>query len=257
MKYLFLTLISLALISCEEGTDPNNQVENPNAANGIHETLDKRIAHHVETTLSILGTEKYSLKTYSEDLNGDDSLDMIITVNLMPRALKEAEESGQVAKKAEIGFMGAYNFFFYLDGASKDISSAIPVPSSPHAELKIDFEHIKSAAYKDVLVDYRIRNSCYRRFFTIVNRGPLKTFEQKLYDGLGTENTEAYAISYTKGSYNLAKDIIVYKATLENTPINEPDDIYFVNPKITPTDQIQYRWFFNARDLKYYMEKGN
>jgi hypothetical protein len=223
--------------------------------NDIKETLEQRIVRHLEGTLSIPGNEKYEYKTYEADLNGDDSLDIIITVNQFEKAINEAIEKGNTAKSAELGYIGNYNHVFYLDGKTKELSSPIAVPSSPHARLKISFENIRSEAYKDFLVDFRIRNSCFRRFFTIVTKTPRQTFEQKLFDGLGDNQTEAFTIKYEKGSYSLAKDIVIYKATLEDATINNPLEVYELNPSIKATDDLERRWFFNANTLKYFTMK--
>src|SRR5690606_10100100 len=122
-------------------------------------SIDEKIIRHIEGNLSIPRTEKYSYKIYKERLNDDDSLDYIITVNRLQKALDEAIESNNIAKRAEMGYMGNFNYFFYMDGLTKEITTAVAVPSSPYAELEVTFDHIKTEAYFDFMVDLRIRNS--------------------------------------------------------------------------------------------------
>ena len=255
MKYLYLTLILFAVVGCtstpEDSTPANSTGEEPE----VEMTPEQFIVRHLESKLSIPATEKYSYKIYREDLNGDDSLDYVVTVNLLERAINEAIESGRVAKRAEIGYIGNFNYIFYMDGAKQSISEAIPVPSSPQAELRVTFDHIRSEAYKDLMVDFRIRNACYRRFFTVLRELPRQTFETKIFDGLGTPEREAYTIRYEPGSYSLAKDIVVYKAELEDLEIDDPNAVYTIDPEITETDIMDRRWFFNGHELKYYTEK--
>jgi len=256
MNYLHIISISLLFSACTgDSGDTVSSSKPTKEQNDIKETLEQRIVRHLEGTLSIPGTEKYEYKTFEADLNGDDSLDIIIAVNQLEKAINEAIEKGNTAKRAELGYIGNYNHIFYLDGKTKELSSPIAVPSSPYARLKISFENIRSEAYKDILVDFRIRNSCFRRFFTIVTKTPRQTFEQKLFDGLGNNKTEAFTIKYEKGSYSLAKDIVIYKATLENVTINNPLEVYTINPSIKATDDLERRWFFNANTLKYFTMK--
>ena len=253
MKYIYFSLALLLVFACSEeqttGTDESVDQE------VVEETLEQKLVRHVEGNLSILGTEKYTYQIYSEYLNGDDSIDYIITVNRLEKALDEAIESGNTAKRAELGYMGNYNYFFYMDGASKTITTAIPVPSSPYTELSIGFANIRTEAYKDFMIDFRVRNSCFRRFYTVMKTIPAQTFETKIFDFLGEENVEAYSVSFQEGSYSLAKDIYVYKANIENITINSPNDVYKAQPKITPTDQLERKWFFNEQMNKYYTEK--
>ena len=253
MKYIYFSLALLLVFACsDEPTDGMDETINQEV---VQETLEQKMIRHVEGNLSILGTEKYTYKIFSEYLNGDDSIDYIITVNRLEKALDDAIESGKTVQRAEVGYVGNYNYFFYMDGASKTITTAIPVPSSPHAELSVSFANIRTEAYKDFMVDFRVRNSCFRRFFTVMKTIPAETFETKIFDFLGEENVEAYSIEFKEGSYSLAKDIYVYKAKIENITINSPNEVYAVQPKITPTDQLERKWFFNEQMNKYYTEK--
>ena len=253
MKYMYFPLALLVVFACTEGTE--NGIDEALDQEIVEETLEQKMIRHLEGNLSILGTEKYVYKIFSEHLNGDDSIDYIITVNRLEKALEEAIESGKTAQRAEMGYVGNYNFFFFMDGASKTITTAIPVPSSPHAELSVSFANIRTEAYKDFMIDFRVRNSCFRRFYTVMKTIPSQTFETKIFDFLGEENVEAYSVEFKEGSYSLAKDIYVYKAKIENVTINSPNEVYTIQPIITPTDQLERKWFFNEHMNKYYTEK--
>lgn len=254
MKYLNVILLALLLGACTE--PPADSDEKPDTSDpSAQMTNEELLIRHIESNLKIPATENYSYKIYKEDLNGDDSLDYIVTVNRLNKAMEEAIQSGNVAKRAEIGYMGNFNFVFYMDGAKKNISPPLPIPSSPHTELKISFENIRSEAYKDVLVDFRIRNSCYRRFYTIVRGLPMEVFEAKLYDGLGTPESEAYIVKYGPGSYSLAKDILIYKGKMKDVEISDPMEVYTLVPEIEETDILVRQWFFNGNQMKYFTEK--
>lgn len=248
-----LLFCSLLLCACTE-TPPEE--EEKTEIEEIEELSDEDFLRRYATShLGIPATEKYGFKVYQENLNGDEIPDYVATVNRLDFALNEAIEKGNVVKRAELGYMGNYNFVFVMNGATRTISSVIPVASSPHAELRVRFEKIRTEAYYDILVDFRIRNSGWTRFFTLIRDQPMQTFEMKTYDGLGTDQAEAFSVVYEKGSYSLAKDILVYKAKLEDMEFSDPMEIYRVDPEITPTTTLDRRWFFHDQAGKYYTEK--
>ena len=63
-------------------------------------TVEVLIVRQIEGNLSIPATEDYSYTIYSEELNGDDSLDYIVTVNRLDFALNKAIEKGNTAQRA-------------------------------------------------------------------------------------------------------------------------------------------------------------
>lgn len=256
MKYNLLFGIFIFLISCEEPPKKESDFfENIEKKQDDYKSIEEKIVRHIEGNLSIPRTEKYSYKIYKERLNDDDSLDYIITVNRLQKALDEAIESNNIAKRAEMGYMGNFNYFFYMDGLTKEITPAIAVPSSPYAELEVIFDHIKTEAYFDFMIDFRIRNSKFRRFYTVIDDTPRQTFEAKIFDRLGETNPEAYIVKFVPGSFSLAKDIWIYKGILENVKVNSPNDVYAINPKITPTEELERKWFFSDTQNKYFTEK--
>lgn len=258
MKYIFLVGIFLFNSSCSEEPkkesdffkDIENKVE-------VYKSIDEKIIRHIEGNLSIPRTEKYAYQVYKQHLNDDDSLDYIITVNRLQKALDEAIESNNVAKRAELGYMGNFNYYFYMDGLTKEISTAIAVPSSPYSELEVTFEHIKTEAYFDFMIDFRIRNSQFRRFYTIIGENPRQTFEAKIFDKLGDSNPEAYVIKFEPGSFSLSKDIWIYKGKMDPVTIESVNDVYAIHPKIYATDKLERKWYFGDTQNKYFTIKDD
>jgi hypothetical protein len=216
---------------------------------------DELIENYVRKSLDIASDEKYIVETYQAECNGDDSLDIIITVNLLDRAMKEAIAADAVAKRAEMGFIGRYNYMIYMDGATRSLSSAIAIPSSPYGKLVVSFDNIRTEHYKDILVDFRIRNSGFREFYSVINEIPRRTLQVKLFDGVGDATDEAYSIGFEPGRYSLAKDIVVYKGTFKNTTFDDPLGVYDFIPEITATQEVDRKWFFNDGQFKYYTDK--
>lgn len=258
MKYFWIIAL-LLLAGCNgneeldstDGEDTNIDQKDP--LEGLSKT--EAIEFHIRRQLSISVDEPIDYQVYEENCDGDDSLDAIITVNLLNRAVDEAIQSGKVAKKAAIGYMGNYNYIIYRDGFTGELSSALPIPSSPKAKLKVTFENIRSDKQKDILVDHRVLNAAYRNFFTITNGNLLRINQVKLFDALGTKDAVGYAIQYEPGKISSVKDIVSYVGTFKNPSFAQDDEVYTFEPQITKTNTVHEHWFFNPSDMKYYLEK--
>jgi len=255
MKAIFLLIISAFLLpSCQDKPKDVHVFDEKPQEDLSKLPLATYAKRHVESSLSILGTEKYTLEILKANLDGDDQEDAIITVNRKQFALDEAMKSENPAKSAEMAFMGNYNYIFYYDGGLKLISPPIVIPSSALVPLHIEFRDVSSTSFQDILIDYRIRNASYKDVFTVSNHTPRKIFEWKTFDGLGTNQTEAYTFEYSDGKYGPEKDILLYKATLESLPVNADRNTY--QPKLTKTTTLAYHFFYIPQEQKYGMLKN-
>jgi hypothetical protein len=252
MKNILFIIISLQLIiSCNENKTelpiPSSKINNSNLS------LEEMVKQHILAQLSIPSNEKFSYKIYKEHLDGDNKIDAIISVNRLEFALDEAKKSGKYELLKELGFTGHYNYFFYFDGGLNKISPAIVMPSSPESELKVNFENISTAAFKDVLIDYKIRNSSFRNFYIVSNHTPKQVFQWKIYDHLNEKNIEANYLEYATGSYSLTKDILIYEGNLLNA--QNVGNIYKFNPIISKKNKLLYRFFYLENEGKYFTKK--
>jgi hypothetical protein len=253
IKFLILSIYLLTFISCEERQEDNLKVIDESQLPDDKGDLNSYAKRHVQAQLQISVNEKYTMKIYKENLDGDDKQDAIITVNRLNFAIDEAANSANPAKRAEIGYMGNFNFFFYYDGAKDIISPPIVIASSPLLPLKIGFENISSENYKDIVIDFRIRNSSFKDFFTVINHTPRRVFEFRNFDEMGTTKSECYSFKYTTGSYSAFKDIQVYKANLGAIPANA--DLNTFEPSINPTSELLYTFFYVPQEGKYMTKK--
>jgi hypothetical protein len=255
MKYFFFILISISFISCDSTKNDEDPLKTDKPDDAPVGTLEEQMTRKIRSELNISAIEKYDLKIYKEELNRDDSTDWIITVNLKDRAINEAIKSGKTAKMAEIGFLGNYNYFFFVDGKTKELSDGVVVPSSAKAELIIGFENITSQEHKDFVVDYKIRNSRRRRFYMINYKSPLQVCENVIFYNLGLEGkeTESYVIEYVNHASNGSNDIVVYEGLLDQIKFESPEDVYDVVPEITATERIDRVWHYSPSQKKYYM----
>ena len=252
-QFLFVCLSLLTIISCEESQEDNQKVIDESQLPEDHGDLNSYAKRHVEAQLRISANEKYEMKIFKGNLDGDDKQDAIITVNRLNFAIEEAAKSENPAKRAEIGYMGNFNFFFYYDGAKDMISPPIVIASSPLLPLKISFENISSENYKDILIDFRIRNSSFKDFFTVINHTPRRVFEFRNFDGMGTSKSECYSFKFTTGSYSAFKDIQVFKANLGAVQTNA--DLNTFEPSINTTSELLYTFFYVPQEGKYMTKK--
>jgi hypothetical protein len=249
VKYLFLFL-PLFIWSCKEkvANDEQSNTEQQPATKG-KQALATYADRMVRAKLGIQANEKFELKIYRAQLDADGIEDAIITVNRLDFAMKEAMASPNAAKRAELGFMGNFNYFFFFDGKLDMLSPPLAIPSSPLLPLSVSFENISSPNFKDVLIDFRIRNASYKDFYTVSNHTPRRIFQFKNFDGLGTNLTEAYHFEYGAGSYGIQKNIFVMEGKLEALPAGADKNTYV--PKIKPIEKIKYTFFYLESEAKY------
>ena len=256
INYFFVLVLVMGIFSsCQ-----SNQTTDDNESNHpLNEKVsdddpslpfNERLKQYIERQLNTKPGENYTIKVYEENLNDDNKKDVVITVNRLEYALKSAEEKNLVTKSQVMGFFGNHNYMFYYSSKTNKFSSPFIIASSPQRELNISFENISSDNYKDIVVDYAIRNSQFRKFYLMLDDAPIYSFQWKIYDGWGTNQLEAYCFEYGKGSYSAVKDIIIKKATMKN--IAKEDDYNTIEPEINCTDELVKRFFFNTQDRKYY-----
>mgnify|MGYP001026039498 FL=1 len=264
MSYLFLVI---ALIGCKTETkekhkDSNtdifgNEIVQSSASNiymldTTNNHVDTSLHNHFKKTLFINENEKYSYEIYKEHLNGDSIIDAVITINRLAYAKLKAEESGNSIKAEKIGFMGPFNAFFLFDGKSNTLSSPLVVPSSPLLPLKVSFENITSIDFKDILIDFRIRNSSFKEVYFIINKFPKLVFEWTNFDGLGTPDEEAYVFSFKDGR-NVVKDIIINEGEIDKLP--KEIDLLTYEPIINKQNKKVKTFFFIESEGKYFTSK--
>lgn len=251
-KSIFLIIITISLIfSCGEKKKSKEAqlIEDLESAQDTSLSLEERIKRHVEADLKISANEHYSLRVYKENLDGDNKQDAIITVNRLEFAMNNAEQINNTAKLAEIGFFGNYNYIFYYDGGLDKISPGIIIMSSPVAELKIDFVNLMSGSYKDIVMDYKIKNASFKDYLTVVNHTPKIVFEWNEYDYIGTSKPTANCFELVEKNVGLAKDIVVYKGEVLNNSLDIIDFGKFI-PVIKKKEKL-YTFFYSTKLGKY------
>lgn len=248
-KYILPILFLLSACQTTEFEQETNQESNQELPTKGKLSLEEYADRMVRSKLSIQANEKFELKIHKAQLDADGIEDAIITLNRKDFALQEAMASPNPAKRAELAFMGNYNYFFFFDGKLDMLSPPIAIPSSPLLPLHVAFENISSTEYKDILIDFRIRNASYKDFYTVSNHTPRRIFQFKNFDGLGTEQTEAYHFEFGAGSYGPQKNIFVMEAQLGKLPQGADKNTYI--PEMKPIEKIKYTFFYLEKEGKY------
>ena len=251
---LFKVFVCVSFINSCSDSEQNKTVLEPEVQAEKHADLETYTKEHIKLQLRIPKSEKFTFEIHKEYLDNDEKIDAIITVNRMEFALIEAKKSPNPAKKAELGFTGNYNYIFYYDGGLDLISTPIAIPSSPVAPLKVEFKNISSGDYKDVLIDFRIRNASYKDIYTVSNHTPRRIFQWKNFDGLGNKNVEAYSIQLSAiGQYSNVKDLLIYEGGIETPP--READLNTYEPKIKSTNKLIHTFFYLEKEGKYFTKK--
>lgn len=247
------SLLLVLFVGC---TPSKNQLEtnqgNQKSQEKIQTSLEDKIRNKIEASLSIQGNEKYTIETYSAHCNADTIEDKIITINLLDRAKEKAISLNKTNVAAQTGYMGNYNYILFVNGVDSTLSEPKPIPSSAMASLKISFENIQSDLYKSIVVDAKVTDGGYRYFYFLVGIQPKQVLYVPIYEDLGKSTVKGFTTSYEKGSYSLAKDIVVYDGTITPVTFEHSDEMYEFYPVISPTKTINRRWFLNNQQLKYF-----
>ncbi len=254
MKFILFFSLTLAFVSCNTAPEEKKDVFNQT----IIENKDKlkfeeRLKREIEVKLDIPKTEKYTLEIHKGHLNSDEKEDAIITVNRLEFAIQKSKKNKN-SQSDNYGYLGNYNYFFYYDGKMDRVSVPMSIGSSAKAPLKVSLENIQSEIYKDVTIEYRIRNSAFKNFYSIEANSLMLVFQWKLYDMVGTDTYEANYLEYQAGTVTLAKDILVYKGKIKNYSKAIPD-VYNYNPIIEKDGEELHRFFYMPQEYKYMTKK--
>ena len=249
-NFILFAVFSLQLFACQESSEQETQeILSQEIPTKGKQTLEQYAERMIRAKLGIQANETFAMQIHRAQLDADGIEDAIVTVNRKDFAMKEAMASPNPAKRAELGFMGNYNYFFFFDGKLDMLSPPLAIPSSPLLPLQVSFENISSPDYKDILIDFRIRNASYKDFYTISNHTPRRIFQFKNFDGLGTTQTEAYHFEYGAGSYGPQRNIFVMEAQLPTLPNGADKNTY--EPELKNLEKIKYTFFYLAKEGKY------
>lgn len=243
--------ILAVITSCESNT--SKDLENKeNKSIKTELSREDQIARAVESKLNINAAEKYDIQIVEEYINRDTLKDALILVNRKDWAHKRAKQQGNESFMNKTGFVGPFNHVFVQLGGEKDLLSSPPVGSSANHPLEHHFLQLTSLAQNDFYVDYRVRNSMYRNYYTVRDKQLYLTFNCPVYDSIGSPEPRAYAIKHEESSVRIAKDISMYEGKIvgyDHTTIEDPNS-YEVG-QIIPLPELYVYFIFDEKTMKY------
>ena len=249
-KSIYFLCLLLIVCSCENETGPKKEVS---TSTPEKKALEDIVEQHIEADLQISPSENYKFKIYKAHLDSDDKLDAIITVNRLEFAVKKASKMKNPSIQKEANYTGHYNYIFFYDGGLDKISPSLLVPSSPMAELKVEFQNVTSAVYKDILIDYYLTTTCFRDYFTVRNHSPNLVFQWERFNVQDKSKPLVHFFEHDEGSVGLAKDILIYEGEITN--LSEMKSIYTFNPNVIKKGKLLHRFFYFENEGKYFTKK--
>jgi hypothetical protein len=251
----FISLFSL--VNCESTADENGQgvFENENETIDIDQgTVEERALRYIKAQLEIDATEKVTFEIHQGNIDGDSLPDFVFTLNRLEFAMHEAETKGNTAKKASLGFVGKYNYYFAYNSRLNEFSEIMVISSSASKSLEVSFENLTSDKYQNILIDYRIQDACFRDFLVLSERKMRRVFQWKVFDYLERAQKEFVYFDYQENPSGY-KDIVLYEGKIENWEewTNNP---YSFTPKISKGNKELFRWFYLPVEGKYFIKNS-
>lgn len=248
--YSLLGLFAVVTISSCSSDDKNLPTVEKSPEDQL--TEEQWIVRKIESELNIPATEKYGIEIIYKHINPDTLMDALILVNRKEHALNHVKNNGTEAFFERTGQTGGYNYVFVKLGGAKDVISTTPVGSNINYSLKAEFLELTSKAFTDFYVDYRIKNSLQRNYYTLRGNNLHLTFSCPIFDGIGDPKPVVYDIRYLDSPVRMTKDIALFHARLKDYKVNEIEDVNHYEAKgIESTEDLYVYFIFDEKTMKY------
>ncbi|PWH86829.1 hypothetical protein [Brumimicrobium oceani] len=218
------------------------------------ETLseEEKIIRQVENILDINAAENYDIQIQYKHIDPDTLKDALILVNRKEFGHQKAKNTNTERFFESTGHTGLYNFVFLKLGGSDKLITTAPVGSNADYPLTVEFLELTSKAHKDFIVEYRVRNSLHRNYYTVRKDKMFLTFSCPVFDSIGAPKPVAYDIVHTDSEVRIAKDIALYDGRIKDYNPDEIENINFYTPKEIIRDGGLYVFFiFDDKKMKY------
>lgn len=254
-KLSLILIIFLFFTSCSDDrkfTDDVVKTDSKEEDSNQNLSEKEQIIRQVESVLSIPATEDYDIQILYKHLDEDTLRDAIVLVNRKEFAFDKAKNTNTERFFGETGNTGLYNYVFLKMGGKDKLISTNPVGSNANFPLSVHFLELTSKAHTDFYVEYRVRNSLYRNYYTVRKNKLFLTFSCPEYDKIGEEEPLVYDIQHPTSSVRIAKDIALYKGQIVGYNPSEIEDVNAYTPKeIKSNGELFVYFVFNERTMKY------
>ena len=249
---LFIFSIFLITSSCTSVESVDDNELNKEKIELETLTDEEKIIRQVENILDISAAENYDIEIQYQYIDPDTLKDALILVNRGEFGHQKAKRTNTERFFKTTGNTGLYNFIFLKLGGVDKIISTNPVGANADYPLTFEFLELTSKAHKDFLVEYRVRNSLHRNYYTVRNDRLFLTFSCPVFDSIGAPNPRVYDIQHTTSDVRIAKDIALYEGSIVDYKVDEIENINEFTPKDIIRDGDLYVFFiFDDKKMKY------
>lgn len=256
-KLLFIFSIFFISSACSSEEKKSDNEINTEVKGVETLTDEEKTISQVESTLGISATENYDIQIEYKHIDQDTLLDALILVNRKEFGHQKAKNTETERFFESTGYTGPYNHVFVKLGGSDKLISTTPVGSNADYSLNVEFLELTSKAHKDFFVEYRIRNSLHRNYYTIRGDKIYLTFSCPVFDNIGDEKPTVYDIQHTNSDVRIAKDIAMYNGEIVDYNAEEIENINKYTPKDIVSNGDLYVFFiFDERKMKYVTPMG-
>jgi hypothetical protein len=248
---IFYLLLTISLVACD--STEQSKIDAAISDDQLLESdFESWVRRQVEAKLQIPATENYTLSIHREYIDHDTLIDAVILLNRREFARQRAMADNDTTFEAMVGFTGPYNHVFTHVGGAKSIHQAPPVGSSADYPLTVFFEKISNPAQLDFYVEYRVRTSVNRNYYTIYNGKVQLIFSCPLYDFMDPENPVIYKIKHLESEVRLSKDIALYASRIPGYDPSKIADFYSYYPEtVEDSDDLYVYFIFDQKSRKY------
>lgn len=250
IEIVVFCFLIVAIQGCSSDKNKDLSQTKVDAKNNL--TDKDQLIRKIENELDISAAEKYDIQIFPEYINPDTLEDKLILVNRKQFAYKHAESTHSEHFFNETGHTGSYNYVFVKLGGDNKLLSTTSVGSNVDYPLNAEFLVLTSRAFKDFYVDYRIKNSLQRNYYTIRNKSIYLTFSCPVFDSIGSKNPVAYDIEHMVSPVRISKDIVLNKGKFIDYNPNKIKNTYDFEPKdIISTGELFAYFIFDNERMKY------
>lgn len=250
LLFILSATLVLSLLTACQGENTSVKTEEKETKSKL--TFEEQAKRAVEADLKINASEDYDIQIHMAYIDRDTIEDAVILVNRKQWAFDRIKKNKNENFAKRIGYTGPYNnVFVYLGKYDKFISTPT-IGSSAEYPLEVKFEVITSPSQNDFFVNYRIKNSLQRNYYTVRNDRVFVTFNCPVFDGIGEPEPKVYSIEHRESSVRLAKDIVLYEGVIPNYEPSEIENINNYSPKkIVSTDELYVFFIFDENTMSY------
>ena len=246
---LFISLVFFFSSACKEESTPT---EKNKKADKSELSFEERAKRAVEADLKINASEKYDIQIHSSYIDRDTLKDAVILVNRKQWAFERIKKNNNESFAKKTGYTEPYNnVFVYLGKYDKFISTPT-IGSSAEYPLEVNFEVITNPSQKDFYIDYRIRNSMKRNYYSVRNDRVFMTFNCPVFDSIGAPKPKVYSIEHQESTVRLAKDIVLYEGEIPGYDPSKIENTNYYSPEeIVSTDELYVFFIFDKNSMSY------